>query len=198
MNISIFNRSVLNEPTFLAASRMCLASAGDGYGMRLSSSVSANCVPLIAQPSIVQPFEDLLDYRTFSWRLSSGDIPTLARALQQLEDSTLLRMRKNLAAAHPAFSWAEDGLAYNLTVLSLCWRAMHLRRGLKAGRHALTCESMARRLPILQAHARPHHPHWFTRDLVTIVEGLRRHRTRCMLAASSSLSPPRGSTCLYS
>jgi hypothetical protein len=49
--------------------RFCLAPYGWGWGVRLSQIILAGCVPVIIQPHVFQPFEDLLDYSQFSVRL---------------------------------------------------------------------------------------------------------------------------------
>jgi hypothetical protein len=49
--------------------RYCLAPYGWGWGMRLSQVILSGCVPVIIQPHVFQPFEDVLDYDAFSVRL---------------------------------------------------------------------------------------------------------------------------------
>ena len=44
----------------------CLAPSGDGWGIRLAKSVLSGCVPVIIQPSVRQPFDDLLNYSKFA------------------------------------------------------------------------------------------------------------------------------------
>lgn len=45
-----------------------------------------------------------------------------------------------------AFDWSPTGLAYNLTILSLCHRAVELAGALQAG-PSVSCASLAARLP---------------------------------------------------
>ena len=70
-------------------SKYCLAPAGDGFGIRMAKSAALNCLPLIAQPYVVQGFEDLLPYERFSSRLEFDQVPQLpamllARGLSQM------------------------------------------------------------------------------------------------------------------
>ena len=63
--------------------------AGDGWGIRMAKSAALNCVPLIAQPYVVQGFEDLLPYERFSKRLEFDQVSRLpamlrARGLSQM------------------------------------------------------------------------------------------------------------------
>ena len=63
-------------------SKYCLAPAGDGFGLRMAKSAALNCVPLIAQPFVVQGFEDLLPYARFSKRLEFDQVPQLPAMLR--------------------------------------------------------------------------------------------------------------------
>jgi hypothetical protein len=49
--------------------RYCLSPYGFGWGIRTAQAVVAGCVPLVIQPHVFQPFEDVLDYDAFSVRL---------------------------------------------------------------------------------------------------------------------------------
>ena len=40
-----------------------------GWGWRLSLAMLTQCVPVIIQPNVTQPFEELLPYDDFSLRL---------------------------------------------------------------------------------------------------------------------------------
>uniref|UniRef100_A0A7S3BN46 Exostosin GT47 domain-containing protein n=1 Tax=Haptolina ericina TaxID=156174 RepID=A0A7S3BN46_9EUKA len=160
--IRIVNTSIRNERAFLGSSKLCGAPSGDGYGMRLSTSVLANCVPLLLQPSVVQPFEELLDYPTFSRRLRSpADIATIPQLIDGLADADLHAMRLRLSRVRSAFLWrGENALAYNYTTLALCWRAVELRGSLRSGHNSSYCEGMAALLP--SARARPQLPTWMS------------------------------------
>ena len=96
-----------------------------------------------------QPFESLLDYEVFSLRMGYGDAATLPSSLSDatLPKEQLYRMRRALAPAARALEWRPSlgGLAYNLTILALCHRAMSLRGFLRAGPKA-SCEPLAHTL----------------------------------------------------
>jgi len=61
----------------MSSSHYCLATAGDGWGTRLSEAVLAGCVPLLAQPAVLMPFEDILAYERFSLRLAPEEVAPL-------------------------------------------------------------------------------------------------------------------------
>ena len=55
--LMVVNRSL--PDTTWSRSRFCLAPAGDGWGIRMGKAAALNCLPLIAQPFVTQPFEDV-------------------------------------------------------------------------------------------------------------------------------------------
>ena len=71
--------------------KYCLAPAGDGFGIRMAKSAALNCVPLIAQPYVVQAFEDLLPYERFSLRLEFDQVPRLPAILLRRGISQMVR-----------------------------------------------------------------------------------------------------------
>jgi len=105
-------------------SRFCLAPAGDGWGIRIGKSAKLNCLPLIAQPYVMQPFEDLLNYDNFSVRVEMAEIERLPEILHSFDGQRIAEMRRSLELVRPAFMW--DGLAYNYTILALCHRFAQL------------------------------------------------------------------------
>lgn len=60
--------------------KFCLAPAGNGWGIRIGISAILNCVPLVAQPNVVQGFEDVLPFDAFSRTIGEGDIAALPQA----------------------------------------------------------------------------------------------------------------------
>ena len=130
----------------LRASRFCLAPSGWGWGWCLSLAVATQCVPVIIQPNVSQPFEDLLEgtpyaYERWAVRLGKEDIPTLKEALLAIPQPTLCAMQRTLARLHRAFLWeqphgAAHANAYDLTQIALCRRAKALAASFTAsGRH---------------------------------------------------------------
>jgi hypothetical protein len=120
----------------LRASRFCLAPSGWGWGWRLSLAIVTQCVPVIIQPNVTQPFEDLLEgtpyaYSTFALMLTKADIPRLPAILRAVPQSKLCEMQRQLARVHRAFLWQrphgpEHANAYDLTQILLCRRAKAL------------------------------------------------------------------------
>lgn len=168
------------------ATRFCFAPSGHGWGMRMGKSVWYGCVPLVAQPFVVQPFETELPFADFSVRASLEDIPRLPQLLENISDSKLDGMRRAAVRARRAFSWRIEtgGMAYNLTMLALCHRAVELRGKLKADVHrsrghrasSTSCERLAMGVPGARAHRRI--PHWYPPGLSEATRTLIAERSR--------------------
>jgi len=108
--------------------RFCLSPAGIGWGIRLSQALMRGCVPLIAQPFVVQPFETLLHYADFSARVMMEDLPTLPTSLRSLQ-AKHATMQAGVKEAQIPFDWSDDGKAYEYTLVALCHRLTQMRGG---------------------------------------------------------------------
>ena len=141
------------------------------------------CVPLIAQPYVLQPYEMVLPYEAFSRRVGFEEIARLP-AITNASDAEVLAMRQRLARVRRAFAWRVEsgGLAYNHTLLHLCHRAVELRGGLKAGPGA-SCAPLAAGLT--DAHAAQHMPTWFPPALQEATRALQAERRAAMLVGAS-------------
>merc|ERR1719313_3182584 len=73
----------------LRQSVFCLAPSGWGWGWRLSLAMLTQCVPVIIQPNVTQPFEELLPYDSFALRLQFDDIPRLPQILRAVPPATV-------------------------------------------------------------------------------------------------------------
>ena len=134
--------------TYLTRSRFCLVPAGEGFGCRLAELMITGCVPVIIQPGVIQPFEDILPYSEFSLRYAHADIPTLHEKLAAISPARHGAMRAAGARHAAAFNWREDGSAYEHTRYTLCLRA------------GVPCEHLrpAALRPVRAASARRHIP----------------------------------------
>jgi hypothetical protein len=130
----------------LRASRFCLCPSGWGWGWRLSLAIVTQCVPVIIQPNVTQPFEDLLAgtpyaYKHWSVRLTKEDIPRLPELLRAVKMETLCSMQAMLARVYRAFLWQQPqgplfASAYDMTQILLCRRAKALAsRYAASGQH---------------------------------------------------------------
>ena len=114
------------ERSIWRQSRFCLAPNGEGFGNRLSLAMEAGCVPVIIQPAVLQPFEELLPYDNFSLRLSLDDVPQLPTLLEAVTDEQHAALRRGVRLHAAAFGWdAASGAAYDHLRYALCLRATH-------------------------------------------------------------------------
>jgi hypothetical protein len=116
----------------LREARFCLAPSGWGWGWRLQLTMLTQCVPVIIQPNVTQPFEDFLPYDALSLRLSKGDIPRLPELLLAVPQARVCAMQTALAKYYRAMLWQRPHgpphpNAYDMTMLSLCNRARRLK-----------------------------------------------------------------------
>ena len=159
-------------------SKFCLAPSGHGWGMRTGKNAVLGCVPLIAQPFVVQPFEMLLPYDRFSRRLEFEDVPQVP-SIVNVSDEKVFAMKRELALVRRAFVWRVEGggLAYNHTLLHLCQRALELRGRLRAGATA-DCSPLAEGLPSASPLQRM--PNWFPAPLTAATLKLQGERQAAM------------------
>ena len=161
--------------------KFCLAPSGMGWGLRTSALAMLGCVPFVFQPFVMQPFEDLLPYHTFSARADHFDnISQLPSLLSGFGPRKLRSARLALRQVRRAFSWEPTGLAYNYTIAALCFRALELRGRLKSGAGA-TCASAA--LPV---QPRRRLPEWFPPSVTRATRLLQRERRAQCKAAEAA------------
>lgn len=170
-------------------SKFCLAPSGHGWGMRTGKNAVLGCVPLIAQPYVVQPYEMLLPYESFSKRIAYEEVAQVPKIVN-VSDSEVRRLRRSLARVRRAFVWRVEGggLAYNHTLLHLCQRAMELRGSLRAG-PAADCTPLAMGLP--DASSRQRMPTWLPPALVEVILELQSERRAAMRDAEQRMAKER-------
>jgi len=110
-------------------SKFCLAPSGDGWGVRTAKSLITGCVPLIIQPSVRQPFDDVYNYSEFALVLGAADIPNLEAilsAVTPVEHARMLRKGRRVSTAfyyEDQTSEGRSGIASSLIVQQLRDRA---------------------------------------------------------------------------
>lgn len=106
------------------SSRFCLAPSGEGFGDRLATAMLSGCVPLIIQPAVRQPYDDVLPYERFSIRIGADRIPDLHEVLRAVTDEQHAHLRAGVRHHARAFEWARTGAqAYETARYTLCLRA---------------------------------------------------------------------------
>ena len=86
-------------------SKFCLSTVGHGWGMRTAKSALLNCLPLVAQPYVTQPWEQLVNYSRFSLRLNSmREVEGTEALLRSVQAPQVESMRRALKRLAPAFA----------------------------------------------------------------------------------------------
>ena len=99
------------------------------YGWRIYLAVAMSCVPVLVQPQVEQAYHDLLPYHKLALSYSLSDIKLLPQLLQNVSSQRICALRAAGAKYYRAFMWQEpDGIAYETLLLSLCKRALAVRR----------------------------------------------------------------------
>ncbi|KAG0618214.1 hypothetical protein M758_4G047000 [Ceratodon purpureus] len=71
----------------LSRSRFCGVFPGDGWSGRMEDSILNGCIPVIIQDGIHLPFENVLDYESFTVRIAEDDIPNLTTILRAINET---------------------------------------------------------------------------------------------------------------
>lgn len=111
------------------AARFCFAPYGWGTGNRLAQAIVCNCIPVIVQEQVFQAYEDLLEYESFSVRLTNQDLPMLREILRNISDAQYCGMMQQLIKYRGAFNWFTEsgGRAFDFTIASLRRRYQNLK-----------------------------------------------------------------------
>ena len=83
--------------TLMLTSVFSVAPAGNGlHSFRLAEAIFFGSIPVIVDDQIVLPFCSVLDWRRFSVRILSSDIPRLPEILRGIPRERIVSMQKRL------------------------------------------------------------------------------------------------------
>ena len=120
--IRIVSAGVGDYVEALQTSEFCLHTEGNSWGTRLVDYAMFGCVPLIVNDGMILPFDDLLDYPSFSVHAGKQQIPDLPRLLRARRNGTSA-MRRTMYATRAALQWwRPQGRAYEFLLASLADR----------------------------------------------------------------------------
>lgn len=71
----------------LSKSRFCGVLPGDGWSGRMEDSILSGCIPVIIQDGIHLPFENVLDYESFTVRVAEDNIHNLITILKAINEA---------------------------------------------------------------------------------------------------------------
>ena len=127
-------RVVERSPTYAAdwaRARFCLAPLGVGWGVRLLWAIEGGCVPVLASSEVSPYFDDAIDYSAFALHgVDKKALPRLHEVLASVPTRRQEQLQASVLAHRRLFLW-HGGLAYNVTLSELCWRARYRRPGVR-------------------------------------------------------------------
>jgi hypothetical protein len=89
----------------------------------------AGSVPVVIQEHVVQPFEELLPYETFSLRLSNAKLPELREILRDITDAQYRKLQEGMVRYRDALHWdvMAGGRAFDYTIAALRRRFLNFK-----------------------------------------------------------------------
>ncbi|WOK95473.1 hypothetical protein Cni_G04180 [Canna indica] len=94
----------------LASSLFCGVLPGDGWSGRMEDSILRGCIPVIIQDGIYLPYENVLNYKSFTVRVQEDDIPNLIQILQRFNDTEIDFMLANIRQTWQRFLYRDSML----------------------------------------------------------------------------------------
>eukprot|EP00850_Spirogloea_muscicola_P011004 SM000066S20479 [mRNA] locus=s66:617960:624215:- [translate_table: standard] len=89
----------------ISSSKFCGVFPGDGFSARMEDAILHGCIPVIIQDGIQLPFENVLDFNSFTVRIGEADIPRMADILRSKSDEEVAAMLAFVRANWQRFSW---------------------------------------------------------------------------------------------
>ncbi|XP_074575072.1 uncharacterized protein LOC141831581 isoform X2 [Curcuma longa] len=109
-NVTVTNIRSSKYYDDVASSIFCGVLPGDGWSGRLEDSILQGCIPVIIQDGIYLPYENALDYRSFSVRIQEDEITNLLQILQRFNETEIDLMLANLHQIWQRFLYRDSVL----------------------------------------------------------------------------------------
>jgi hypothetical protein len=98
----------------LLGSKFCLHVKGfEVNTARIADSLYYGCVPVIIANYYDLPFEDILNWKSFSIIVATLDIPLLKRILKRISLEEYLMLRSNVLKVRKHFQWHLSPIDYD-------------------------------------------------------------------------------------
>ncbi|KAJ0973617.1 hypothetical protein J5N97_015582 [Dioscorea zingiberensis] len=92
----------------LASSIFCGVLPGDGWSGRMEDSILQGCIPVIIQDGIFLPYENVLNYKSFTVRIREDEIPNLIRILKSINETEIDFMLANVRKVWQRFIYRDS------------------------------------------------------------------------------------------
>ncbi|XP_043699391.1 probable glycosyltransferase At5g03795 [Telopea speciosissima] len=112
-------------------SRFCLCPSGyEVASPRILESIYAGCIPVLINDHFVPPFNDILNWKTFSVVFPVEDIPNLKKILMSISSRQYIRMHRRLIQVRRHFELhfpPKRFDVYNMILHSIWLRRLNVR-----------------------------------------------------------------------
>ncbi|KAG6504226.1 hypothetical protein ZIOFF_036557 [Zingiber officinale] len=99
----------------MRASKFCICPMGfEVNSPRIVEAIHAECVPVIIADNFVLPFEEVLDWSSFSVVVAEKDIPNLKNILLGISQRKYIRMHNCVRRLKKHFLWHAKPLKYDI------------------------------------------------------------------------------------
>lgn len=99
----------------MKSSRFCLCPMGyEVNSPRIVEAIYYECVPVIIADNFVPPFDEVLDWSSFSVTVAEKDIPDLKNMLQRISLRRYITMQTNVKRLQKHFLWHAKPVKYDL------------------------------------------------------------------------------------
>ena len=99
----------------MKSSKFCICPMGyEVNSPRIVEAIYYECVPVIIADNFVPPFDQVLDWSSFSLTVAEKDIPYLKRILLDLPLSRYIYLQANVKRLQKHFLWHAKPIKYDL------------------------------------------------------------------------------------
>eukprot|EP00798_Chlamydomonas_sp_ICE-L_P023547 gene23547-9071_t len=91
----------------LSRAKFALVAPGDGWSGRAEDAMIHGAIPVVIMDNVHAVFESVLDWNSFSVRISEADIDKIVDVLLAIPERNVISMQRNVARTWHRFRWAS-------------------------------------------------------------------------------------------
>ncbi|XP_014753917.1 probable glycosyltransferase At5g03795 isoform X3 [Brachypodium distachyon] len=105
----------MNYVQHMKSSKYCICPMGyEVNSPRIVEAIYYECIPVIIADNFVLPFDDALDWSTFSVVVPEKDVPRLKEILLRIPESRYITMQSNVKKVQKHFLWHAKPVKYDI------------------------------------------------------------------------------------